>query len=60
MDFAQVLEIAVALSDSILTEYLPDKMRWHYEDGVFLMALLQLAEVARRDDYRLRVKASYD
>lgn len=61
MDEKQPLAIARRLADSILETYEVHHMRWHYEDGLFLMSLFRLGEALKDEGYYAsRVKASYD
>ena len=60
MDVLRPRAIARRMTDSILTGYGPAAMRWHYEDGLVLMAVLHVAELAGDDQLADRVRASYD
>ncbi|PKL28197.1 MAG: glycosyl hydrolase [Spirochaetae bacterium HGW-Spirochaetae-2] len=60
MDSTEACSIARCMVDSILTWYSPDKMRWHYEDGLFLFSTFAVG-IHDGDDLLLqRVKATYD
>ena len=60
MDDIQPLAMATRLAESILSWYGPQKVRWHYEDGLVLMGLLSLAESTDDGPMMAGVKNSYD
>lgn len=61
MDHAGPLADAERLAVSMLAVYPPHKMRWHYEDGLFLMALVCLGRALDDEGVLLRkVKEHYD
>jgi unsaturated rhamnogalacturonyl hydrolase len=48
------------MTDSILSGYGPSAMRWHYEEGLLLMAVLKVAQLEGDGQLADRVRASYD
>lgn len=60
MDGLQPKNIAKSLAESILAWYGPHKMQWHYEHGLVLLGILQMAEDLGDEAMADRVKASYD
>lgn len=60
MDSTEACSLARRMVDSILTWYSPEKMRWHYEDGLFLFSTFAVG-LHDKDDHLLhRVKETYD
>jgi len=60
MDVLRPRAIARRMTDSILSGYGPAAMRWHYEDGLLLMAVLKVAELEGDEQLADWVKACYD
>lgn len=59
MDSHEALAIASKMVKGVLTWYLPDSMRWHYEDGLFLFSAFTLAQESGDDELADRVLEIY-
>ncbi len=60
MEIGEPLILAKRMAESIFSWYQPLGMRWHYEDGFVLKAMLELAEISKDSLVEQRVKMYYD
>lgn len=60
MDGQRSIDLARRMVDAIFLWYTPDRARWRYEDGLFLLSVLSLAEATGDTRLAERVRDSYN